>query len=78
MSQSAAAAVETHVEVPEYVALYRLAFDKYRSRALWNLRLLDDPSEDDALVIAHALRVEGDMSARFLAERIERACRASV
>lgn len=78
MSQSATASVELQVDVPEYVALYRLAFARYRSRALWNLRLLDDPSQEDALVIARALRIEGDMPARFLAEQIERACRAAV
>jgi hypothetical protein len=55
MSESAAAAVETPIKVPEYVALYRLAF-----------------------AVARALRIEGNMPARFLAERIERACRAAV
>lgn len=72
------AAVETLIEVPEYVALCRLAFAEYRSRALWNMRMVDNPTSEEALVIARALRIEGDMKARFLAERIERACCAAV
>lgn len=78
MSQSATAAVETQIKVPEYVALYRLAFAEYRSHALWNMRMFDNPTEGDALAVARALRVEGNMMARFLAERIERACHAAV
>jgi len=78
MSGTATSGVETPIEVPEYVALYRLAFAEYRAQALWNLRMFDAPTEEDALVVARALRVEGDMKARFLAERIERVCRAAV
>jgi 5-methylthioadenosine/S-adenosylhomocysteine deaminase len=37
----------------------------------------DAPTPEDALVVARALRVEGDRQARRLAERIERACRAT-
>lgn len=51
------------------------AFAKYRARALWNLENVDHPTPGEALVIARALRVEGDLSARRLAEEIERACR---
>ena len=64
--------------VPEFISLYRQAFADYRARALWNLRLLDSPAPEDALVVARALRVEGDMRARALAEEIERACLAAV
>jgi len=78
MSPNATATLETPLEVPEYVALYRLAFEKYRAQALWNMRKFDEPTEGDALAVARALRVEGDMKARFLAEAIERACRAAV
>jgi hypothetical protein len=35
-----------------------------------------DPA--DALVVARALRVQGDREARRLAEQIERACRAAL
>jgi hypothetical protein len=78
MNASAGTEVQDAKEVPEYVALYRLAFAEYRAQALWNLRMFDTPAEEDALVVARALRVEGDMKARFLAERIERVCRAAV
>jgi hypothetical protein len=63
---------------PGYVALYRQAFAEYGSHALWNLRALDEPSPEDALIVTRALRVEGDLGARRLAERIERACHAAV
>jgi len=63
---------------PDYVALYQQAFADYRSHALWNLRALDVPSPEDALVVARALRIEGDLAARRLAERIEQACHAAV
>ena len=60
-----------------YLTLYRRAFAEYGVRALWNKRLVDDPTPEDALVIARALRIEGDRGARFLAERIEQACGAA-
>lgn len=40
--------------------------------------MLDRPTPEDALVIARALRIEGDREARALAEEIEKACRAAV
>lgn len=58
--------------------LYRQAFAEYATRALWNRRPVETPTPADALVVARALRVEGDRDARRLAERIERACRAAV
>ena len=61
----------------DYVSLYRRAFEKYGVWALWNKRLLDEPTPEDALVVARALRIEGDLAARQLAERIEQACRAA-
>ena len=65
--------------VPEDLAtLYRRAFAKYGTQALWNKRLLEEPTPEHALVIARALRVEGDREARKLAERIEKACRAAL
>ena len=63
---------------PEYVSLYERAFKEFGAHALWNLRRFDAPSEEDALVIARALRIEGDLTARRLAEEIEQACHASV
>jgi hypothetical protein len=63
---------------PEYVILYRQAFAEYGSHALWNLRAFEAPAPEDALVVARALRTEGDLVARRLAERIEQACHAAV
>jgi len=65
-------------QVPEFVTLYRRAFAEYRAQALWNMRVFDSPTPEDALVVARALRIEGDMQARSLAEQIERVCRAAV
>jgi hypothetical protein len=61
----------------DFAALYRQAFSQYGTRALWNKRLLETPTTEDALVIARALRIEGDGNARLLAEQIEQACRAA-
>lgn len=62
----------------DFAALYRRAFADYGTRALWNKRLLEEPTPEDALVIARALRIEGDREARKLAEQIEKACRAAL
>lgn len=61
----------------DFAALYRRAFATYKTRALWNKRVLENPTIEDALVVARALRIEGDREARQLAEQIEQACRAS-
>jgi len=68
---------EQPIHLPEFAALYRRAFTDYGARALWNLRLLDDPTPADALAITAALRTHGGMDGRRLAERIEGLCRAS-
>jgi hypothetical protein len=62
----------------DLATLYRRAFAEYGTRALWNKRLLEDPTAEDALVVARALRIEGDREARRLAEQIEQACRAAI
>ena len=61
---------------PEYVTLYRRAFAEYGAHALWNFRVFEAPLPEDALVVARALRIEGDLAARRLAEQIEQACAA--
>lgn len=61
-----------------FVTLYRRAFTEYGVRALWNKRMIENPAPEDALVVARALRIEGDLNARHLAEQIEQACRAAV
>jgi hypothetical protein len=63
-------------ESEDLASLYRRAFAEYGARALWNKRELAAPTAADALVVARALRIEGNREARRLAERIERACRA--
>ena len=62
-------------EPGDFVTLYRRAFADYGTQALWNKRMFEEPTPEDALVIARALRMEGDREARLLAEQIERACR---
>lgn len=62
----------------DFATLYRRAFAEYGTQALWNKRLLEEPTPEDALVIARALRIEGDREARKLAEQIEKACRAAL
>jgi hypothetical protein len=70
--------VNTESIQPDFARLYRQAFEMYDARALWNKRFLEKPTKEDALVVARALRVEGNREARQLAEQIERACRATV
>jgi hypothetical protein len=56
----------------DFAALYGRAFAEFGTR--W----LDAPQPEDALVIVRALRVEGNVEARRLAEPIEQACRAAI
>jgi len=65
-------------QTPDYVTLYRRAFAEYGPLALWNIRSFEKPAPGDALVVARALRNEGNLQARQLAEDIERACHAAV
>jgi hypothetical protein len=58
----------------DYVTLYREAFARYRAHALWNVRRIDNPTKDEAVVVAKYLRKRGDLAARSLAERMEAAC----
>lgn len=60
----------------EIERLYRQAFAEYGAVALWSSRPVNRPTPADALAITESLRVEGDMGARRLAERIEALCRA--
>jgi hypothetical protein len=66
----------SRVPTREAVGLYRRAFKHYGSRALWNIRQLEDPTVAEILAITRQLRTEGDMSARRLAEEIEEAAGA--
>lgn len=66
----------SRLELEDLPALYRRAFAEYRTRALWNLRPVDNPTPEDALAITRALRTHGGMEGRLLAEQIEKICRA--
>ena len=63
---------------PDFVVLYRRAFEEFGPSALWSSQPVPDPTPADALAITRTLRVEGDLRARRLAEQIEQACRAAV
>jgi hypothetical protein len=69
--------IDTPPPTEDFESLYRRAFAEYGTQALWNKRLLKGPTPEDALVIARALRIEGDRKARKLAEQIEQACRGA-
>jgi hypothetical protein len=58
-------------------ALYREAFRRFRAIALYNLQEQRHPSPEAALIVARALRYEGNLEARKLAEKIEKACSAA-
>lgn len=64
-------------EPEDFVDLYRRAFSEYGAEALWNMRLIANPTPADGLAITRALRTHGGMDGRRLAERIERLCHAS-
>jgi hypothetical protein len=66
---------ETHNS--DYVSLYKRAFSEYRAHALWYMRSVEEPTPEDAIAVARALRIEGDLAARRLAEEIEQACHAA-
>jgi hypothetical protein len=63
-------------QLEEIRALYRQAFRDFRAMALWNMRELKEPTPGHALAVARALRYEGNLDARRLAERIEALCHA--
>jgi hypothetical protein len=69
--------VTEQAEVDDWKALYHEAFRLYGPMCLWNVREFDDPSPGVALSTARQLRYEGNMEARRLAERIERAIHAA-
>ncbi len=58
----------------DFATMYRRAFAEYGTHALWNKRMRQEPTPEDAIVVARALRIEGDIAARQQAEEIETAC----
>ena len=57
--------------------LYHEAFRLYGTLALWNIREYETPDAEQALGITRALRFEGNMQSRRLAEKIEGLCGAN-
>jgi hypothetical protein len=70
--------IDTLPPAEDFASLHRRAFAEYGTQALWNKRLLESPTQEDALVIARTLRIEGDREAWKLAEQIEKACSAAI
>lgn len=62
----------------EITRLYRQAFAEFGNVALWSSRPVVAPGPEDALAITESLRVEGNLQARQLAEKIEALCRATL
>jgi hypothetical protein len=62
----------------EIATLYRQAFAEFGKHALWSSQPVAEPKPEDALAITESLRVEGNLKARELAERIEALCRATL
>ena len=62
----------------EIERLYRQAFAEFGAIALWSSRPVEHPTPQAALAITESLRVEGNLAARRLAERIEELCRAAL
>lgn len=60
------------------VSLYHRAYREYGIQALWNRKPSEHPTITQALVVAEALRHEGDLRARPLAVQIEQACRGAL
>ena len=69
--------MDTEAQGQEIERLYRQAFAEYGTLALWSSRAVEHPTAGDALAITESLRVEGNLAARRLAERIEMLCRAA-
>ncbi len=63
--------------IPEWRRLYEEAFSTYGVSALWSYRPLPAPRPGHALAISRALRANGDLRARDLAERLAQATRAA-
>jgi hypothetical protein len=64
-------------DLSEVRRLYHEAFRLYGSLALWNIREYEMPDAEQALGITRALRFEGNMHSRRLAEEIEGLCSAN-
>ena len=68
---------ETTDPATELTRLYFQAFREFGTMALWSMRPVENPTAEDALAITRALRTEGNMASRRLAEQIEKLARAA-
>lgn len=68
---------DTVPTAPQLARLYARAFKEFGALALWNSTPVPNPQPEDALAVARALRFEGNMDARRLAEQLEAAARAA-
>lgn len=68
---------DTAPDAPQLARLYARAFKEFGALALWNSTPVANPQPEDALAVARALRFEGNMDARRLAEQIEAAAHAA-
>jgi hypothetical protein len=69
--------MNTSADKSDYRSFYVRAFEEFGAAAQWNKARLAEPSPEHALVIARALRIDGNRAARALAEEIEKAVRAA-
>ena len=76
MSDSATIPATDEERAALLASLYARAFREFGARCLWNLRQFENPTAEQALGITRALRIEGNMEARRLAEEIEKVARA--
>lgn len=67
----------TEAADPEWLVLYREAYERFRLSALWSYRQLEQPTVDHARSTARSLRRQGDMRAWRHAARMLRACDAA-
>lgn len=62
---------------PEWLVLYREAFERFGVTALWSCRIRPDPTPGQARAISDALKRQGDLAAWKLAHRLREACDAA-
>jgi len=67
----------TEAAEPQWLTLYREAFERFALSALWNSKQLDQPTPEHARVIARQLQTRGDMRAWRHAARLKVACDAA-
>lgn len=54
---------KTDAPSEDFATLYHRAFADYKLRALWNVREVEHPTAEEAMLITRSLRVEGETPA---------------